>query len=69
MYGSAPAPVCAENFAENLEAVHRGFPIALSSFVHLWSIISVAASRADCISGEERGLARVFRVIGREPRS
>lgn len=65
MYGSAPAPVC----AENLEAVHRSFPIALSSFVHLWSIVCVAASRADCISGEEQGLALVFRVIGGEPHS
>lgn len=65
MYGSAPAPIC----AENLEAVHRGFPIALSSFVHLWSIICVAASRADRISGEKQGLTLVFRVIGREPHS
>lgn len=65
MYCSAAAPNC----AENLEAVHWGFPVALSSFVHLWSIVCVAASRADCISGEEQGLALVYRVIGREPHS
>lgn len=65
MYGSAPASNC----AENLEAVCRGFPIALSSFAYLWSIVCVAASRADRISGEEQGLMLVFRVIGREPHS
>lgn len=48
IYGSFPAPVC----AQNLEAVCWCFPVALSSFVHLWNIVCAAVSGADRISGE-----------------
>lgn len=44
-YGSAPAHIC----AENLEAVHGGFPV-----VHLCSTVCVAVSRAGSISGEDK---------------
>lgn len=47
-YGSAPACIC----AENLEAVHQGFPV-----VHLCSMNCVAVNRAGSISGEDKDLS------------
>lgn len=46
-YGSAPVSIC----AENLETVHRGFPI-----VHLCSTICIAVNRAGSVSGEYKDL-------------
>lgn len=57
-YGSAPACIC----AENLEAVHQGFPI-----VHLCSTVCVAVSRAGSISGEDKDLGSYSEWLAGNP--
>lgn len=57
-YGSAPASIC----AENLEAVHQGFPV-----IHLCSTIWVAVNRAGSISGEDKDVVLYSEWLAGKP--